>query len=242
MGLNFGNQAVSPQVLDDGDPGFSIVSGSWTTTSCYVFVGSDAYYTCTTGGNSVIQWQFNNLTPGATYRVSTTWMAASTFSTASPFTVAGGAAPVTTTINQTAWPSAYPDSFVAGGVTWKDINPAYTITGNTLTVQLSNNVTAGCVVGDAVRIVEMTTPEITVLDGGATMTDGSTTPLDLGGSPVGVPWTRTFTIRNDGGDPLQLGNLSVPTGFSVATGLGASVLAPERRRRSCCGSMRWRTG
>ena len=225
-GLNFGNQAVSPQMLDDGDPGFSVISGAWTTSSCSSFVNADARYVCTTGGGSVIQWQFNNLTPGATYRVSTTWLAAATFSTDAPFTVAGGAAPVTLGINQTAPPGAYADSFTVGGITWKDIASAYTIAGNTLTVQLSNNVTGGCAVGDAVRIIEVTTPEITVLDGGAAMTDGSTTPLDLGGSPVGVPWTRIFTIRNAGGEPLQLGNLSVPTGFSIATGLGATTLAP----------------
>jgi uncharacterized repeat protein (TIGR01451 family) len=225
-GLNFGNQSVVPTVLDDGDPGFSIVSGAWETSYCSVFVDSDARYTCTTGGNSVIQWQFANLIPGAIYRVSTTWMASSTFSSDTPFTVAGGAAPVTLDINQKAWPSAYADSFTAGGITWKDIAPAYTITGNTLTVQMSNATSGGCAVGDAVRIVRLTTPEISVLDGGATLTDGSTTPLDLGGSPQGVTWTRDFTIRNNGGAPLQLGTLTVPFGFSVATGLGTATLAP----------------
>ncbi|NLF70791.1 MAG: tandem-95 repeat protein, partial [Candidatus Anammoximicrobium sp.] len=225
--LNFGNQAVSPQVIDDRAPGFTVVSGQWQELYCSLFVNSWIHYTCTSGGDSQVQWEFTNLTPGATYRVSTTWYATNSFTSEAPFTVSGGAAPVTLDINQKVPPSAYADSFRADGIWWKDIVSAYTIDEEgTLTVSLSNDVISGCVQADAVRIIEVTTPEITVLDGGTGMVDGSTTPLDLGGSSVGVTWTRTFTIRNDGGEPLQLGELSVPFGFSVPTGLGSTTLAP----------------
>ncbi|HPM79952.1 MAG TPA: SdrD B-like domain-containing protein, partial [Candidatus Anammoximicrobium sp.] len=225
-GWNFGNQPVPPQMLDDRDDGFTIVSGTWQQLYCSAFVESWIHYTCTSGGDSEVQWQFTNLTPGATYRVSTTWLATTSFTSDAPFTVSGGAEDVTLDINQKARPSAYADSFQAGGIWWKDIVSAYTITGTTLTVSLTNATSGGCVQADAVRIIEVTTPEITVLDGGTAMTDGSTTPLDLGGSSEGVTWTRTFTIRNDGGEPLQLGTLTVPYGFSVASAWVPVTLAP----------------
>ncbi len=214
-GLNFGNRVLEPEVMDDRDPGFSVISGACQELYCSLFVDSWIHYVCSSGGDSEVQWEFAGLTPGATYRVSTTWLPTNSFTSDAPFTVSGGAADVTLDINQKARPSAYADSFQDGGIWWKDIVSAYTITGTTLTVSLTNDTSGGCVQADAVRIIEVTTPEIRVLDGGTDMVDGSMTPLDLGGSPVGVPWTRTFTIRNDGGESMALGDLNVPFGFSV---------------------------
>ena len=231
-GLNFTNQRVDPQILDDGDPGFSVVGG-WQISTCEIFFGSDARYLCSPAGGTgqnAIQWQFTGLAPGATYRVSTTWDGSNYRPTDAAYTIGGGAAPATTIINQQRYPSSYPGSFVEQGVTWADLDSAYTIIGSTLVVRLSDDHSGGCVLGDAVRIIQVTTPEITVLDGGTVLTDGSTTPLDLGGSPQGVPWTRTFTIRNDGGDPLQLGTLSVPVRIQrgdSARGVSAGARSPD---------------
>jgi uncharacterized repeat protein (TIGR01451 family)/fimbrial isopeptide formation D2 family protein len=227
-GADFVNRRVDPVILDDGDPGFTVV-GEWTRSICDYFYDWDARYLCSetggTGQNS-LQWLFTGLAPGNTYRVSTTWDGSITRPTDAEYVVGGGAEAVTRVINQRQRPSSYPGSFVEQGVIWADLDAAYTIIGTTLVVRLSDDHSGGCVVGDAVRILQVTTPEITVLDGGTVLTNSSPTPLDLGGSPVGVPWTREFTVRNDGGAPLQLGELSVPDGFSIDTGPGAATLAP----------------
>ncbi|MCL5282753.1 MAG: choice-of-anchor D domain-containing protein, partial [Planctomycetes bacterium] len=73
--------------------------------------------------------------------------------------------------------------------------------------------------------------EITVLGNGESITDGALWPSTITGTifnPVvqgGTPSTRTYTVRNDGTDPLTLGSIVVPTGFTLAEGLPAS-LAP----------------
>ncbi len=227
-GADFVNEAVEPVILDDGDPGFSMI-GEWTRSTCEYFYDSDALYLCNsaggTGENS-LQWLFTGLVPGNTYRVSTTWDGTFTRPTDAEYVVGGGAEAVTRIVNQRQSPSSYPGSFVEQGVIWADLDAAYTIIGTTLVVRLSDDHSGGCVVGDAVRILQVTTPEITVLDGGTVLSHGNAAPLDLGGSPVGDTWTRTFTIRNDGGSTLHLGTLSVPYGFSIDTGLGATTLAP----------------
>ncbi len=70
-------------------------------------------------------------------------------------------------------------------------------------------------------------PEITVLDGGTNIADGSTDPIDLG---VGVlsqnGLTRTFTVRNDGTSRLTLGRITLPTGFTLVDEL-VRRLAPN---------------
>ncbi len=72
-------------------------------------------------------------------------------------------------------------------------------------------------------------PEVTVLQGASTLTDNSGFTHF---APVTVSTTApelTFTIRNDGGSPLNLTNLTVgPAGvFSVVNGLDVSTLAPS---------------
>ncbi len=44
-------------------------------------------------------------------------------------------------------------------------------------------------------------------------------------SQDGAPMTRTFTVVNDGGEPLSLGAVNVPTGFTLTEGLSSSLAA-----------------
>ena len=73
--------------------------------------------------------------------------------------------------------------------------------------------------------------EVTVLGNGASITDGDTTPsaadyTDFGSvAQGGTPVSHTFTVRNDGAEPLTLGAVTVPTGFTLTEGLATS-LAP----------------
>jgi len=74
-------------------------------------------------------------------------------------------------------------------------------------------------------------PEITVLGNGVWITDGDTTPTTLDWTDFdsvtlwGSPVNRTFTVRNDGNQPLTLGTVVAPAGFAVTEGLSTS-LAP----------------
>jgi hypothetical protein len=69
-------------------------------------------------------------------------------------------------------------------------------------------------------------PEITVLVGAANVADGSVAAVDFGNVLLGqVGPTRTFTVRNDGSQPLTLGSISLPTGFVLTDALPTS-LAP----------------
>ncbi len=76
-------------------------------------------------------------------------------------------------------------------------------------------------------------PEITVLGNNISIRDGDATPeyadaTNIGGGVVGGPATwREFTVRNDGTSTLMLGPITVPSGFTVAEGLPAT-LAPDQ--------------
>lgn len=223
--ITFGNRFVPAVIVDDGDPEFS-VSGNWEVSYCEIFYQSDAHYICgTLGGTNVAQWRFTGLVPGATYRVSATWAGGSGRSTDAPYTVIGGAAPVTAVMNQRLSPAAYPGAFWDQGAVWADLTSAYTIFGSELTVQLSDATSGGCVIADAIRIIQVTTPEISVWDGGASLTSG-VSQVDLGQTTVGRPLPRQFVIRNEGGANLTLGAITLPSGYSLVQGLGSTTLLP----------------
>jgi hypothetical protein len=145
-----------PVIIDNGDDGFEVVSGPWNEARCYGWYEQDAHYLCdTTGGSSVVQWQFSDLTPGNTYQVATTWAAGATRTVDAPYTVTGGGAPITIDVNQQIAPQDYPGAFQDGDGWWVELVAAYVVTGDTLTVQLSDDHSGGCIAGDAVRILEV---------------------------------------------------------------------------------------
>ncbi|MFO0869816.1 MAG: choice-of-anchor D domain-containing protein [Pirellulales bacterium] len=65
-------------------------------------------------------------------------------------------------------------------------------------------------------------PEVDV----AGIADGQSTPVSFGSVHVGQSATRTFTVRNLGNATLTLGQVQVPTGFTLLSGLPGS-LAPN---------------
>ena len=128
-------------------------------------------------------------------------------------------------MNQKASPSAYPGSFQDQGAYWANLTTAYTIFGDTLTVQLSDAHSGGCVIADAIRVIQVTTPEISVWDGGASLTSGAS-QVNLGETVLNTPLPRQFLIRNEGGASLSLGTITLPPGYSLVQGLGSATLLP----------------
>jgi hypothetical protein len=63
--------------------------------------------------------------------------------------------------------------------------------------------------------------EVTVLDGGTAVASGAAINVGTRGA-AGPAVTRSLTIRNDGGDPLQLGTVTAPAGYTVS-GVPASL-------------------
>lgn len=80
-------------------------------------------------------------------------------------------------------------------------------------------------------IVAAPAAEIVVLGKGLIIVDGDTTPAasddtDFGSVALGAAGpAHTFTVRNDGTDPLTLGSVSVPAGFTLTEGLATSLAA-----------------
>lgn len=85
----------------------------------------------------------------------------------------------------------------------------------------------------AVELTQLSTaPEVVVLFGSQSIVNGDTTPstgegTDFGNvTQGGTAPTRTFTVHNTGDAALDLGSLTVPTGFTVTEGL-SSRIAPQ---------------
>jgi hypothetical protein len=69
-------------------------------------------------------------------------------------------------------------------------------------------------------------PEIVVTVGGNNVKDGQGTAIDFGSVVQGQPGpSKTFTVRNDGGQTLSLGSVGLPAGYTLTEGLATS-LAP----------------
>ena len=133
-----------PQVIDDGEPGFAIESGSWGTGVAGAF--GDNRNASIWNGDKVASWTFTDLTPG-TYRVSATWAASALRATDAPYTIFDGMTELTTIdANQ----QQAPDDFTEDSIHWEDLSTVI-ITSDTLVVQLSNDAT-GYVMADAIRI------------------------------------------------------------------------------------------
>ena len=220
--FDFNVSATAVLVLDDGEPGFSTV-GAWTTFGDQGY-RSDVRYIAAGTGNSTATWAFTGLAPGR-YRVSATWVPFSNRATDAPYTILDGTNSLATVrVDQ----RQSPDDFSDLGAAWEDLGGTFDVTGSTLTVRLSDAAN-GVVIADAIRVERLGDPpigpEVAVLDGTTDLADGVSS-IALGGTLVGTPLTRTFTVRNVGTADLHLGTPSLPAGFSLASGLGAATLAP----------------
>ncbi len=213
---------ASIAIIDNGDAGFSTV-GQWTLWGGQGFQ-NDVHEAHPGNGAQVATWTFA-VTPGL-YRVSATWSEYINRATNSPFTVLdGGTALATVLINQ----QLAPNDFSAAGAVWEDLGGPYTVAGSSLVVRLADNAN-GNLIADAVRVERLGAvpqgPEIQVLDGNTNIVDdiGS---VDFGNTPPGFPLSRTFTVKNVGNQDLTLGSaISVPAGYTVSAGFGATTVAP----------------
>jgi hypothetical protein len=100
-------------------------------------------------GADVATWTFTGLTAG-TYRVSATWASHQNRATNSPYAIFDGDAMGTLLRRTLANQELEPDDFSDAGSAWEDLG-VVTITGTTLTVQLSDAANE-FVIADAVRI------------------------------------------------------------------------------------------
>ncbi len=160
---NLGNNTATATVLlgsliDNGGPGFS-TGGNWILGSpCAGFFGDDVIYARPAPPQASASWTFTGLTPGANYQVSTSWYSppafASNRATNAPFTISGGAAPVTILVNQQLNPIDYAPHFTYLGSEWMNLSGSYKVTGTTLTVTLANTANGYCL-GDAVLVQQL---------------------------------------------------------------------------------------
>ncbi len=183
----------TPVIIDDTSPGFTVTSG-WTHQSNGGYLTT--YLTAPTGtGTLVATWAFGSLTPG-TYQVSATWYAFSNRASNAPYAVYDGATLLATVPCNQQLP---PSDFTEGGVGWKVLG-TFAITGNTLTVTLTNAANQ-YVVADAIRIVSTAPPPPPT-----TFVDASTPPVVLTLYP---PTTGTFYgIKDAAGNPLVITGVS----------------------------------
>jgi hypothetical protein len=219
------------QIADDGIPGdagyttgygnFNDV-GTWTqSTGPGLGTGLNGeYLTAAANSGAMASWAFTNLAPG-NYKVWATWSPQAGQATNAPYTLLDGANTLATvTVDQTAVPADLNDS----GAAWKSLG-IFNVTSGILAVQLGSNAN-GVVQADGIRIQRLgSAPAAQLRDGPASLPSGQGS--DNFSALLGTPEIKTFTVTNAGSQNLVLGSaITVPSGFSVATGFGATTIAP----------------
>jgi hypothetical protein len=122
-----------------------------------------------------------------------------------------------TTVNQ----QLPPDDFLCTGLGWEQL-AVVTPTGSTITVRLDNNAN-GYVVADALQARPINAPQAVVTLDGANVPHQSGT-ADFGVTSVGTNVTRTFTVQNQGSQPLELGTITVDCSNFSVTQFGSTTL------------------
>jgi subtilisin family serine protease len=212
--------ATTKYIIDDGDPGYTN-TGPWLSATGQGFL-NDVHYIAAGNGAAVAAWTFTGLTPGK-YRISATWSPLSNRATNTPFRIKDGSLQlIRLTVNQQLAPSGGP---VEGGTTFQDLGGPYYITGNSVTVEMSNDANA-YVIADAIRIERIAplpaTREIEVFESGTGVADGGSIPY--GTTQQTVPVTKTYTVRNVGMLPLSLNTIpSVPAGFALTSSYSPGI-------------------
>ncbi len=150
------------------------------------------------------------------YEVAVSWPGFSGNAPDAPFTVydgVGGVALETIAVDQTG----DANDFVDGLTGWKVLGD-YTITGNTLMIDVTNAIASGFAVADAVRVQRLA--DVTVTDAfGVPIGNGK--HFGFGAVEEGRIVSKTFTLSNDGGDSIELSPVSVPAGFTVVNNFTA---------------------
>ena len=194
-------------------------SGNWGYWSGQGFLG-DVREATSGGATKTATYRFTGLIPGAPYRVATTWTAFGNRTTTAPYTISGVTTPQTVTVNQRVAPTGFMDQ----GVNWQGLGVFRPI--DTELVVTLNGTNTGNVIADAVRLERLTGAEIQVTESGREVVDGASR-IDFGTTLRHGTLLRTFTIENQGVDPLRIDpSWSLPTGFRLVPAT-SSTNAPQ---------------
>jgi N-acetyl-anhydromuramyl-L-alanine amidase AmpD len=139
--------ATNDRIIDNVDPGFSVLSGSWTAgTSAAGKYGAD-YRFASTGPSMTAEAEWRPTLPfGGTWAVDVWYPAGSNRAPDAPFTVYHASGNTTVSVNQQ----------INGGA-WFNLGTYSFFTGNSGYVRLGNHATSGnVVIADAVRFREIT--------------------------------------------------------------------------------------
>ncbi len=148
-GTAFGPPSVRTVTRDDA--AFQ-TTGQWTAAPRAGGHGQVSVAASGTGANTAT-WTFTGLPPGR-YQVAVTWTPGTQRASNAGFTVLDGKVPFTAVpVNQRQAPADFQDVNVG----WKVLGQSYRITGDTLSVQLTDHAN-GAVVADAVRIARVGFP------------------------------------------------------------------------------------
>jgi parallel beta-helix repeat protein len=152
--------AVSPpasppatvRVVDDGQPEFSTTGTGWQTArGDGTWYMADTRYRTTGTAGAAARWTIP-VTPGGTYRLSTTWAPTANRATNATFRVldANGTSLTTATVNQ----QLAPNDLRSDGAAWKDLATAVRPAGSAITVEV-DGLANGNVIADAVRLEQL---------------------------------------------------------------------------------------
>jgi hypothetical protein len=214
-------------VVDDSNTAAFKTTGAWTPIAGQGYDGG-AHSSLKGGGQNTAAWTFA-VAPGQ-YRVAVTWPASSTAAAKNaPFAIYDGSKLLgTVAVNQTTAPAGFTDL----GVGWKWLNSsaasgAFQISGQTLVVKLTNKA-GGTVIADAVRVEHVAAlPDMHVLNGKSEVARGGA--IDFGTSWLGIPVSKTLTVKNEGTATLNLkplGAPDMPAGFALVSSYAKTALAP----------------
>jgi hypothetical protein len=221
--FNVTGTVLATQILDDGQAGFTVVTSPFWGTSA-TGVGRDGDFRFALGADSLLQnsarWTFN-VTPGA-YRVAATWVENPDYwATNALFTVDDGSRERgDARLNQ----RQAPDDFEDAGSTWEDLGGVFYTSTSTLRVRLWRESADGYVIADAIRIERVgnlpSGPEIEVGETAPSLfrNPGILNNAEVVRAPVNLRSLNNafgFTIYNVGQQTLQLGNVSLPPGYSL---------------------------
>jgi hypothetical protein len=220
-----------PTILDDSvnqvPSYFKFVDGNWIHDNSGLGYLGDYGRINPGNGDALALWDYLGLSPGL-YRIAATWPSASTLAQNAPFSVdylTPEGTPLTDTISVDQ--TITPNDFTANGVGWKTLGvfPVYHFSGFLVRV---TDAADGIVIADAVRVERVSDfpdkPNLDLRLGAHPLANGDT--ASFGSTPPSVPISKTFTLRNSGSSDLQIGAISLPSGYTLTANVGQTTLPP----------------
>ncbi len=224
--------AATSVIIDDsaGAAGGWTTTGTWSNYTNQGYDGNVHQAAPAATATSMATWSFTGLSSGQYYKVETTWTTNGPVGTSNradnaPYTISGGAVTLPVFVNQKLTPVGESVS----SHTWQELGVYEASPTGTLAVSLANNAD-GYVIADAVLVepVPLSGPAIMVQAGTGSASDPVVLPtlsgnvqtkVSFGTVVAGAVSQKTFTVFNGGGAALTLFNLSLPTGYTLVSGL-----------------------